>query len=71
MKTLHLKAMNENAVTEIKKAAAKMKTEVLEPPIRATAKVFEAQRRHVNLFDYAPRSTAAEDYKQIAKVLLD
>lgn len=58
-------------IAEIKKAAAKMKTEVLEPPIRATAKVFEAQRRHVNLFDYAPRSTAAEDYKQIAKVLLD
>lgn len=58
-------------IAEIKEAAAKMKTEVLEPPIRATIKVSSAQRAKQNLFDYAPRSTAAEDYKQIIKVLLN
>lgn len=58
-------------IAEIKEAAVKMKTEVLEPPIRATIKVSSAQRAKRNLFDYAPRSTAAEDYKQIVKVLLD
>ena len=58
-------------IEEIRQAAAKIGTEVIEPPIRSTAKVFEAQRRQQNLFDYAPRSTAAEDYKQIVKVLLN
>lgn len=58
-------------IAEIKEAAAKMKTEVLEPPIRATIKVSSAQRAKRNLFDFAPRSTAAEDYKQIVNVLLN
>ena len=58
-------------ITEIKAAAAKMKTEVLEPPIRATIKVQSAQRAKRNLLDYAPKSTAALDYMEIVKQLLN
>lgn len=58
-------------IEEIRAAAADIGTDLLTPAIRATSKVFEAQRRHINLFDYAPRSTAAEDYKQVIKVLLN
>lgn len=58
-------------IEEIRAAAADIGTEVLEPPIRATAKVFEAQRRQQNLFDYAPRSTAALDYAEVVKVILN
>ena len=58
------------AIEEIRTAAASIGTELIEPPIRATAKVFEAQRRKVNLLDYAPKSTAAQDYKAAAEVLL-
>ena len=58
-------------IEEIRAAAAAIGTELIEPPIRATSKVFEAQRHQQNLFDFAPRSTAAEDYKQIVKVLLN
>ena len=58
-------------IEEIRAAAADIGTEVIEPPIRATAKVSSAQRHQQNLFDYAPRSTAAEDYKQVIKVLLN
>lgn len=57
-------------IEEIRAEAAAIGTEVLEPPIRATAKVSSAQRHRQNLFDYAPRSTAADDYKQIISVLL-
>lgn len=60
------------AIEEIRAAAAAIGTEVLEPPIRATAKVGAAQRRKVSLLDYQPRNnTAAEDYKQIIKVILN
>ena len=58
-------------IEEIRAAAADIGTEVIEPPIRATAKVSSAQRHRQNLFDYAPRSTAADDYKKIIKVLLN
>lgn len=58
-------------IEEIRAAAADIGTEVIEPPIRATAKVSSAQRHRQNLFDYAPRSTAAEDYKQAIKMLLN
>lgn len=58
-------------IEEIRAAAAGIGTELIEPPIRATAKVFEAQRRQLNLFDYAPRSTAAQDYKEVVNVLLN
>lgn len=58
-------------IAEIKAAAAKMKTEVLEPPIRATIKVQSAQRAKCNLLEYAPRSTAALDYMEIVNQLLN
>lgn len=58
-------------IEEIRAGAAGIGTEVLEPPIRSTSKVFEAQRRQLNLFDYAPRSTAAQDYAEIVKVILN
>lgn len=51
--------------------AAEMGTTVIEPPIRATSKVYEAQGRRVNLSDYAPKSTAAQDYKIIVDKLLE
>ena len=58
-------------IEEIREAAGEIGTEVLEPPIRSTAKVFEAQRRKVNLFDYAPKCTAALDYAAVTKLLLN
>ena len=58
-------------IEEIKEAAARINTDLIEPPIRATAKVFEAQRHQQNLLDYAPRSTAAQDYIEAAKVLFN
>lgn len=51
--------------------AAEIGTEVIEPPIRATSRVHEAQGRRVNLSDYAPKSTAAQDYKTIVDKLLE
>ena len=51
--------------------AAELGTRVIEPPVRATAKVYEAQGRRVNLSQYAPRCTAAQDYKQIVDTLLN
>lgn len=59
-----------NAIEEIRTAAASMGTTLLDPPIKATAKVFEAQRRKVNLTDYAPRSTAARCYMEIAENII-
>lgn len=64
-----------NAVKEVIKdiyaAADAIGTEVLEPPIRATAKVGDAQRKKINLLDFKPNdNTAADDYKQIIKTLL-
>ena len=52
--------------------AAEIGTEVLEPPIRATSKVGDAQRKKINLLDFKPNdNTAADDYKQVIKVLLN
>lgn len=51
--------------------AEEIGTRVIEPPIRATSKVYEAQGRRVNLSQYAPRSTAAQDYKAIVDALLE
>ena len=62
-------AKKQLAVFRIK--AAEIGTQVIEPPIRATSKVYEAQGRRVNLSDYAPRSTAAQDYKTIVDKLLE
>lgn len=50
--------------------AAEIGTQVIEPPIRATSKVWESQGRRTNLSEYAPKSTAAQDYKSIVDTLL-
>ena len=55
-------------IEEIRAEAAAIGTEVL-GTIRATSKVSSAQRHQQNLFDYAPRSTAAQDYNSIAEVI--
>lgn len=49
--------------------AAELGTSVIEPPVRATAKVRAAQGQRVNLSEYAPRCTAAQDYKTITDTL--
>ena len=55
---------------DLKAAALDLGTEVLEPPIRATDKVTEAQAEQLNLIDYAPKSTAAKCYIEIANIIL-
>lgn len=57
-------------VEAFKAKAAEIGTAVIEPPIRATTKVCEAQGRRVNLSQYAPKCTAAQDYKEIVDQLL-
>lgn len=47
------------------KKANEAGTKLMLPPIRATSKVREAQFNQVHLVNYAPRSTAALDYKEI------
>lgn len=51
--------------------ATEIGTQVIEPPIRATSKVCEAQGRRVNLSQYAPKCTAAQDYKSITDTLIE
>lgn len=58
-------------IANIEAAAAKLKTQVIRPFVRSTIKVQEAQHRQRNLFEYAPKSTAALDYMEIVKVLLN
>ena len=49
--------------------AAELGTSVIEPPVRATAKVRAAQGQRVNLSKFAPKCTAAQDYKAITDTL--
>ena len=44
---------------------------IIFPPIRVDTNVAKANRYHKTIFEYAPQSRAAEDYKQVAGVLLD
>lgn len=57
-------------LTKFRAKAAEIGTAVIDPPIRATSKVCEAQGRRVNLSQYAPKATAAQDYKSIVDELL-
>lgn len=50
--------------------AAEIGTNVIEPPIRATSKLWEAQDARINLSQYAPRSTTAQDYKAIVDTII-
>lgn len=58
-------------IANIEAAAAGLKTQLIRPFIRSTIKVQEAQHRQQNLIDYAPKSTAAVDYMEVVKVLLN
>ena len=58
-------------LTAFREKAKEIGTQVIEPPIRATAKVYEAQGRRINLSQYAPKCTAAQDYKSIVDTLLE
>lgn len=57
------------ALADLRQAAAELGTGVIDPPIRRTDKVESAQQRKLNLTDYAPRSTAAQDYLAIADII--
>lgn len=52
---------------EIRSKSKEIKTKVIEPPIRATSKVFDSQDAQRNLCAFAPKSTAAQDYAEIAE----
>ena len=56
---------------EIKEEARRLGTEVLEPPIRATDKVTEAQEARANLKDFAPNCTASKCYDEITEQVLN
>lgn len=56
---------------DLKTAALDLGTEVLTPAIRATDKVTEAQAEKINIIDYAPKSTAAQCYLEIADIILN
>lgn len=56
-------------LNDFRAKAEEIGTSVIDPPIRATAKVCEAQGRRRNLNEYAPKSTAAQDYNSIADVI--
>ena len=62
---------------EVKKILEEMRTEadklgapIIDPPIRLTDKVIEAQNARRNLAEYAPRSTAAKCYDEITEKIL-
>jgi chromosome partitioning protein len=44
---------------------------IIFPPIRVDTNVAKANRYHKTIFEYAPQSRAAEDYKQVAEILLN
>ena len=56
---------------DLRSTAKSLGTVVIDPPIRHTDKVTEAQDEQVNLTDYAPRCTAAQDYRNIVYKLLE
>jgi chromosome partitioning protein len=41
------------------------------PPIRATTKIKEAPAQGRTIFEYAPESNAAEDYRRVVDILID
>lgn len=51
--------------------ATAMETKLFKTAIRETVAVREAQARRQNLFDYAPKSTAALDYQALAEEILE
>lgn len=45
-------------------------TTLILPPIRVDTNVAKANRYHKTIFEYAPQSRAAEDYRRVAEILL-
>ena len=41
------------------------------PPIRSTIKIKEAPAQGRTIFEYAPDSHAAEDYKRVVDIIVD
>lgn len=62
-----LKAMPDR----IRAAAVALGTEVIEPPIKHTDKVGEAQDEQINLCDYDGRCSAAKCYREIVYKILE
>lgn len=56
---------------DFRRKAVEIGTSVIDPPIRATSKVYESQGERVNLSQFAPKCTAALDYKSITEQLLE
>ena len=44
---------------------------IIFPSIRVDTNLAKANRYHKTIFEYAPQSRAAEDYRQVAEILLD
>ncbi|GIW60640.1 MAG: hypothetical protein KatS3mg087_1706 [Patescibacteria group bacterium] len=44
---------------------------IIFPPIRVDTNLAKANRYHKTIFEYAPHSRAAEDYRRVAEILLD
>lgn len=54
---------------EMRTTAEQLNTVVLDPPIRATDKIIDAQAVHKNIVSYAPRNAAAQCYLAIADII--
>lgn len=57
-------------LNDITQEAAALGSSVIGPPVRLTDKVIEAQDARRNLTEYAPKSTAAQCYDEIAEEIL-
>ena len=55
---------------EMRQEAAALNAPIIEPPVRLTDKVIEAQSARRNLAEYAPHCTAAKCYDEIADKIL-
>lgn len=55
---------------KIRDKAKSAGTSIIEPPVRATDNVKAAQSNQVNLNEFAPRSTASQDYTEIVDKIL-
>lgn len=55
---------------DLKAAAEELGTAVIDPPIKHTDKIGEAQDEQINLTSYAPNCTAAKGYREITHKIL-
>ena len=64
-------ALTRDLTEYTRQLAEKLKTKVFSDPIREGIAVKEAQINRRSLFDYAPKSTATEDYAAFINELLE